>query len=105
MGIAYSLVSNNNANKSTKGIYSLQLGLNYLWSILYFKYKLRGTALIESFALFSAVIITTVKFYQVKKTAGLLLVPYVAWCAFASYLTTGNWVLNKDNPEYIANDK
>src|SRR5699024_1062640 len=105
MGIAYSLVSNNNANKSTKGMYSLQLGLNYLWSILYFKYKLRGTALIESFALFSAVIITTVKFYQVKKTAGLLLVPYVAWCAFASYLTTGNWVLNKDNPEYIANDK
>ena len=105
MGIAYSLVSNNNASKSTKGIYSLQLGLNYLWSILYFKYKLRGTALIESFALISAVIITTIHVYLVKKTAGLLLIPYVAWSAFASYLTTDNWVLNKDNPEYVPNDK
>ncbi|WP_204205711.1 TspO/MBR family protein [Mammaliicoccus sciuri] len=100
MGIAHSIITKERATKSTKTTYYSQLGLNYLWSILYFKYKLRGTALIESYVLLSAVILTTVQFYKVNKSAGLLLIPYVCWSAYASYLTTGNWTLNKDNPRY-----
>ncbi|WP_323714422.1 TspO/MBR family protein [Mammaliicoccus sciuri] len=100
MGIAHSIITKERAAKSTQTAYYSQLGLNYLWSILYFKYKLRGTALIESYVLLSAVILTTVQFYKVNKTAGLLLIPYVCWSAYASYLTTGNWALNKDNPRY-----
>ncbi|UXU84009.1 tryptophan-rich sensory protein [Mammaliicoccus sciuri] len=100
MGIAHSIITKERAAKSTQTAYYSQLGLNYLWSILYFKYKLRGTALIESYVLLSAVILTTVQFYKVNKSAGLLLIPYVSWSAYASYLTTGNWALNKDNPRY-----
>ena len=100
MGIAHSIITKERAAKSTQTAYYSQLGLNYLWSILYFKYKLRGTALIESYVLLSAVILTTVQFYKVNKSAGLLLILYVCWSAYASYLTTGNWALNKDNPRY-----
>ncbi len=56
MGIAHSIITKERATKSTQTTYYSQLGLNYLWSILYFKYKLRGTALIESYVLLSAVI-------------------------------------------------
>ncbi len=100
MGIAHSIITKERATKSAQTTYYSQLGLNYLWSILYFKYKLRGTALIESYVLLSAVILTTVQFYKVNKSAGLLLISYVCWSAYASYLTTGNWTLNKDNPRY-----
>ena len=100
MGIAHSIITKERATKSTQTTYYSQLGLNYLWSILYFKYKLRGTALIESYVLFSEVILTTVQFYKVNKSAGVLLITYVCWSDYASYLTTGNWTLNKDNPRY-----
>lgn len=102
MGVAYALVTNKSTSKALKGAYYSQLSLNYLWSILYFKYKLRFSALIESVVLLGAVVTTTVKFFNVKKVAGILLVPYMFWSAFATYLTAGNWYLNKDNPSYKA---
>ncbi|HCD4585133.1 TPA: tryptophan-rich sensory protein, partial [Staphylococcus aureus] len=57
-------------------------------------------ALIESFILLTAVIMMTVKFFKVKRIAGIILIPYMLWSTFASYLTVGNWLLNKDNPRY-----
>lgn len=100
MGIAYALASHKTGKKRIKGTYYTQLGLNYGWSILYFKYKLRLSALIESAVLLGAVLMTTITFFNVKKLAGLILVPYTLWSAFATYLTAGNWLLNKDNPRY-----
>lgn len=100
MGIAHNIVAQQKNSKDAEIPYYTQLGLNYLWSILYFKYKLRGAALIESFVLLVAVITTTVQFYNQRRVAGFLFIPYVCWSAFASYLATGNWLLNKDNPSY-----
>ena len=81
-------------------LYNSQLGLNYLWSVLYFKFKLRGTALIESYALFASVLLTTAAFYKTNKFAGLLLVPYVAWTAYATYLNAGFIALNNNKEAY-----
>lgn len=97
MGIAYKIVKETNSNKNISVIYYTQLGLNYLWSFLYFKLKLRGVALIEIFALLSTVIITTITFYKENKYAGLMLVPYVCWVAFATYLNAGGWYLNRES--------
>ncbi|MDY5059647.1 MAG: TspO/MBR family protein, partial [Staphylococcus simulans] len=83
-------------DKSVPISHYTQLGLNFLWSVLYFKYKLRGPAMIESYALFASVVVTAVNFYKTDKRSGLLMVPYALWCAFASYLATGSWILNKD---------
>ncbi len=99
MGIAYHIVKEGKDNKNVSAIYYTQLGLNYLWSFLYFKLRLRGVALIEVFALLSSVIITTVTFYQKNKLAGLMLVPYIVWVAFATYLNAGGWLLNRESDE------
>ena len=102
MGIAHDIISQQKQHQAAQATYYLQLGLNYLWSLLYFKYKLRGAALIDSYILFSAVVATAVQFYQKHRIAGYLLIPYICWSAFASYMATGNWLLNKDNPDYTA---
>lgn len=95
MGIAYHIVKESSENKNISIIYYTQLGLNYLWSFLYFRLRLRGLALIEVFALLSTVIIMTTTFYEKNKVAGLMLLPYICWVAFASYLNAGGWLLNK----------
>ena len=79
----------------------VQLGLNFAWSLLYFKEKARRLALVDSFLLLGAVIVTTVIYLKKRPLAGFLMLPYVIWSAYASYLTTGNYVLNKDNPNYM----
>ena len=56
MGIAHDIISQQKQHQAAQATYYLQLGLNYLWSLLYFKYKLRGAALIDSYILFSAVV-------------------------------------------------
>ncbi|HLQ83849.1 MAG TPA: TspO/MBR family protein [Pseudogracilibacillus sp.] len=96
MGIAYHIVKESKANKDVSIIYYTQLGLNYLWSFLYFKFRLRGLALIEVFTLLASVILTTVRFYEKNKVAGLMLIPYICWVAFATYLNAGGWYLNRE---------
>lgn len=75
--------------------YNLQLGLNFLWSFLFFKWGLRGTALAEMVLLLAAITWTTYEFYQYDQTAGNLMVPYIAWVAFAMGLNGSIWKLNK----------
>ena len=96
MGIAYMIARNASKDKSVPISHYTQLGLNFLWSVLYFKYRLRGAAMVESYALFASVVVTSVNFYKADKRSGLLMVPYALWCAFAIYLATGSWILNKD---------
>lgn len=40
MGIAHDIISQQKQHQAAQATYYLQLGLNYLWSLLYFKYKL-----------------------------------------------------------------
>ncbi|MGF3066925.1 TspO/MBR family protein [Facklamia sp. P12955] len=96
MGIARIIIDESKEKDEAIIAYRTQLGLNYLWSLLYFKYKYRGTAVIESFCLFTAVLVTAIKFYQKNTWAVLLLLPYVIWSAFASYLNGATWFLNRD---------
>lgn len=75
--------------------YNLQLGLNFLWSFLFFKWGLRGTALAEMVLMLAAITWTTYEFYQYDRTAGTLMVPYIAWVMFAMGLNASIWQLNK----------
>lgn len=104
MGVAYKIATNKAESdlerNGLKRVHYTQLGLNYAWSILYFNLKLRKVALIESFALLAAGNIAATKFYQADKMAGALMVPYISWLSYASYLNSGNVVLNKDKAGY-----
>lgn len=63
--------------------YDIQLGLNFLWSFLFFKWGLRGTALVEMAFLLAAVTFTAYEFNKHDKIAGALMVPYIGWVTFA----------------------
>ena len=74
--------------------YNTQLSLNFLWSFLFFRWNLRGTALMEASLLWSAVAVTTYYFYQKSKLAGMLMIPYILWVSFALVLNYKTWERN-----------
>lgn len=74
----------------------VQLALNLSWSPLFFRAHQIGNALVLILALFVLVGITTALFWRIRRAAGLLLLPYLAWLAFASWL---NYEIGRLNPE------
>lgn len=89
MGIASYLIwqekpSKKRANALT--LYFIQLGLNLSWSYFFFAQKLPPLALVVIFILWLAIILTIIKFYRLNKTAGYILIPYLIWVTFATYL-------------------
>ncbi len=74
--------------------FAVQLALNLLWSILFFGLQLIGMALLEISLLLSAIAVCAVLFWRVEHLAGWLLVPYLAWVAFATALNLSLWLLN-----------
>jgi tryptophan-rich sensory protein len=76
--------------------FAIQLALNLAWSPVFFGQHRIGTALALIVAIDVAVLVTTVLFWRVRRTAGLLLVPYLAWVLFATVL---NWQFLQLNPD------
>lgn len=68
--------------------------LQILWCFVFFynAYFLVGFAVLV-LLVFMAIVLTE-KFYDLQKSAGILLIPYVAWLAFAAYLNWGIADLN-----------
>ena len=75
-------------------IFSTQIILNILWSIIFFANHSLGMAFFELLMLWFAILFTIVNFYRVSKIAGLLLLPYILWVTFAGVLNYFLWVLN-----------
>ena len=67
-------------------LFALQLILNSLWSVLFFGRRNPRAAFLEIWVLWVAILATLVSFWLVTSLAGLLLVPYLAWVAFAGNL-------------------
>lgn len=76
------------------GLYLLQLGLNALWSWLFFGWRQGALAMAEVVLLLALVAVTTAAFWRVRPLAGALLLPYAAWVGFASALTWAVWQRN-----------
>ncbi len=72
----------------TKGInlFIVQMGLNIIWSYLFFGMKNIGYALIDILIMDILVVICIVLFYKINKIASILLVPYIGWLLLATYL-------------------
>lgn len=73
-----------------------QLVLNLLWSPLFFRAHLVDEALVLIVALLGLVAVTILLFWRVRPVAALLLLPYLCWLAFASYL---NYEIGRLNPD------
>lgn len=75
-------------------LYGIQLFLNFLWSIIFFRYRLYAIAFLELLVLLVFILLTTFEFYRIDKTAAYLMIPYIAWVSFAGVLNYTIWMLN-----------
>ncbi len=76
----------------------LQLGLNMLWSFLFFYKQDPVLALLEVTCLLTAIIFMILSFRPVDKLSYYLMWPYAAWVSFATVLNLAIIVLNPDMP-------
>ncbi len=75
-------------------LYALQLFLNFLWSIIFFRFRLYGLAFVELLMLLIFILLTTFEFFRIDKVAGYLMIPYIVWVSFAGILNFAIWFLN-----------
>ena len=94
MGISYYLLKQDNDNEVLSRIYYVQLGVNLLWSIIFFVFEARLLACIWIVLLDILVGLMIYWFYNTKKISGYLNILYLVWILFATYLTIGIYVLN-----------
>ena len=77
------------------GLFAVQLALNTLWSFVFFAWESPGWAFVEILVLWVAILATMIAFFRWSKIGGSLMIPYLAWVSFASFLTWTIWQLNR----------
>lgn len=78
-------------------LFFLQLALNLAWSPTFFGAHKIKQAFYICLGLTIAVFFTVLIFYSISKLAAILLVPYLLWVTFATFLNFEIWKLNKNN--------
>ena len=76
-------------------IFGIQLGLNFVWSGLFFGLRRPWLAFTEVVMLWLAIVWTMITFHAVDPLATTLLWPYLLWVSFASTL---NFAIATMNP-------
>jgi tryptophan-rich sensory protein len=76
-------------------LFAVQMLLNYAWSPVFFAMHRTGTALVIIVAMLVLTFVTAYLFAKIRKPAGLLLIPYLAWLSFAAFL---NYEIIRLNP-------
>jgi len=97
MGITLYLIWQAYPKKEAKSallFFSIQLGLNILWSVIFFGLKSPMIAFFEIVVLWLAILLTMAKSMKESKVAGYLLLPYILWVNFAAVLNFFLWQLN-----------
>lgn len=96
MGISAARIytANNNKWSSSLSVWSVQLIVNFLWSILFFNYQTFLLSFIWLVILLILIMIMIILFYKIDKAAGLIQIPYFLWVTFAGYLNFAIYLLN-----------
>ena len=76
------------------GAFGVQMVLNGLWSWLFFGEHEPGLALIDIGLLNVAIIGMILAYLRINRVAALMMIPYLLWVAFATYLNWAIWTLN-----------
>jgi len=75
-------------------LYMLQLGVNFLWPIVFFRFERIGAAMAILILLCVLLVLTILQFRKVDRLAAILMLPYLVWSLFALYLNIGVYFLN-----------
>jgi len=94
MGVSLYLVWRGDDNRFALGAFAVQLGLNAAWTLVFFGMRWPAGGLAVIVALLAAIVATIAGAWRVDRRAALLLVPYLAWVAFATLLNLQIWRLN-----------
>lgn len=98
MGLASYLVytweGRRGEKRSALWTYGLQLLVNLGWPIFFFNLSWWLFAFFWLILLWVMILGVTVQFYRIRPWAGMLMLPYLAWTAFAGYLNFGIYLLN-----------
>ena len=73
-----------------------QLGLNFLWSPIFFGAHLVGTALIVLSLLFLNILGLIIVTWRQDRLTALLNIPYAIWVSFAGVLNASIFILNSN---------
>ena len=77
----------------TLRLWFVQLGLNLLWSVLFFGLRRPDLALLEIVLLWSVLAVLQFRLARFDRPAALLWAPYLAWVSFATFLNFTLWRL------------
>lgn len=77
-----------------KTLYVTQLILNWSWTPLFFHYHLTGISLVVLIAMDILVFALIWLAYRKMKAVSLLMIPYLSWILFATYLNFYIWQYN-----------
>lgn len=77
------------------GLFFAQLLLNGAWTWLFFGLHLPLVALVDIVLLWALILLTLIAFWRIRRAAGALLIPYLAWVSFAALLNAQFWWLNR----------
>lgn len=97
MGIAVYVIyqtSETPNHKKAITLYWAQLLVNFFWPIVFFRFEWYWISISVILLLDVLALITTIWFYKIKKVAGYLMIQYLLWILFATYLNIGIAVLN-----------
>jgi tryptophan-rich sensory protein len=75
-------------------LFGVQLGVNALWSWLFFAWHRGALAFVDVLLLWVLIGATIGAFWRSSRTAALMLVPYWLWVSFATALTFAVWQAN-----------
>ena len=74
--------------------FMVQLIFNAAWTPLFFGVQRPDLAFIDIILLWLSILVTIILFYQVRRLAAWLLIPYLAWVSFAAVLNATLWNMN-----------
>lgn len=75
-------------------LFGVQLVMNFMWSIVFFRWEFYLVAFVWLMIMWCMVILTAIRFFRINRLAGLMLIPYILWLTFAAYLNLGAYVLS-----------
>lgn len=98
MGLASYVIYLSDADPAEKRkaqrLYAIQLGMNLFWSTLFFTYGQYFISLLWIQAMWVVTLFCIVRFYNIRKFAGFLMVPLILWTSFATYLNVAYFYLH-----------
>lgn len=75
--------------------FSLQLAVNFLWSLFFFNLQAFGFSFLWLIILWFLILLMVLSYKEVDKIAAWLQIPYLIWVTFAGYLNYMVWMLNR----------